>query len=300
MKPLNRIDIKQLRVLQGLLQERNLSRVADQLGVTQQAVSDQLKKLRNTLDDRLFIRTNNGVIPTPFAESLQPKIEHILDSLEDLLTPDEFNPETLTKTFTISSMDMEQVVLLPSLIKVLRKEAPKVKLAIKKLELDQLASSLLTGEVDLALSNPAFVPENYPVETLYSEQYCCVASKQNQHVKSTMTIEQIAKIPQLVVSPSRGDFTGAANHWFEQQGHPRNVVLSVPTFSAAKASIAESDLCGFIPSKLLPDRNLKEVTLDKDIPGFEVITVWHQRSAHDPLHQWIRKKLVQLSSDGNP
>ena len=105
MKLLNKIDIRQLRILQGLLKERNLSRVAEKMDVSQQAISDQLRKLRDTFDDRLFIRTSNGVIPTPFVESLKPKIDHILDSLENLLKPDIFDPATATDLFSISSTD---------------------------------------------------------------------------------------------------------------------------------------------------------------------------------------------------
>ncbi|BFM17097.1 LysR family transcriptional regulator [Maricurvus nonylphenolicus] len=296
MKLLSRIDIRQLRILSSLLQERNLSRVADQLGVTQQAVSDQLKKLRETLDDRLFIRTSNGVIPTPYAESLQPKVEHILAALEDLLTPQTFDPRTVTRTLTLCSTDLEQIVILPKLLKILRREAPGVRLAVKKLELDQLSTSLLTGEVDLVISNPDFAPPSYPSLSLYPEHYACVASKANKTVRKQMTVEQIAQIPQVVVSPSRGDFSGAANSWFEQQGHPRNVVLSVPTFSAAKACIAESDICGFIPARLLPDARLRVIELDADVPGFEVIAVWHNRSSQDPLHQWLREQLLAVAT----
>lgn len=295
MKLLNKIDIRQLRVLNGLLQERNLSKVADQLGVTQQAVSDNLKKLRATLDDRLFIRTSNGVIPTPYAESLHPKVEHILDALDDLLTPEAFDPKTVVRTLTLSSTDLEQIVILPRLLKILRKEAPGVRVAVKKLELDKLASSLPTGEVDLVISNPDFVPPSYPSLNLYSERYVCVASKSNKTVRKQMSVAQISQIPQVVVSPSRGDFSGAANLWFEQQGHPRNVVLSVPTFSAAKACIAESDICGFIPSRLLPDAGLRVIELDAEVPGFEVIAVWHNRSSQDPLHQWLREKILTVS-----
>lgn len=298
MKLLNRIDIRQLQVLQALLRERNLSRVADQLGVTQQAVSDQLRKLRNTLDDRLFVRTSNGVIPTPFAESLQPKLEHIFEALEDLLEPEAFDPKTVSRTFTLSSTDLEQKVILPNLLQLLREQAPGVKLAVKKLELDQIAHALLTGEIDLVISNPDFVPNHLPTLTLYPERYQCVVSKDNTSVQQNMTIAQIAEIPQLVVSPSRGDFVGAANQWFEEQGHPRNVVLSVPTFTAAKACIAKSDLCGFIPSRLLPDTDLNIIELDQEIPGFDVIAAWHQRSNQDPLHKWIREKMATIC--GNP
>ena len=92
MNAFNRLDIRQLRTLHYLLREQNVSRVADQLGVTQQAVSDQLKKLRITFNDRLFIRRGNGIAPTPFAEALQPKVINALNALEQLVEPLVFDP----------------------------------------------------------------------------------------------------------------------------------------------------------------------------------------------------------------
>ena len=294
MKLLNRIDIRQLRIMQGLLQERNLSRVADRLGVSQQAISDQLRKLRDTLGDRLFIRTSKGVIPTPFAQSLGPKIDHILTALEDLLTPVEFDPKTAQGLFSISSMDLEQRVILPKLVAFIRLEAPNLRVVIHQLELDKLATDLVTGQIDLVISNPDFVPSSYPQMQLYQEQYLCVAAINNPLPATQISVADIAKEPQLVVSPSRGDFSGAANLWFEAQGHPRNVVLSVPTFAAAKDCIGASDICGFMPSKLLPDPQLKVLNLEQHPPGFDVIAVWHQRSDQDQLHRWIREKLRTL------
>ncbi|REL24451.1 LysR family transcriptional regulator [Thalassotalea euphylliae] len=297
MNLLSKIDIRQLQVLKALLEKRNLSKVADQLGISQQAVSEQLKKLRHNFDDRLFIRTSNGVVPTPFAQSLQTKVTRALASIEDLLIAEEFDPKTISTTFTICSTDLEQTVILPKFLTLLRKHAPKVKLAVKTLSLDDIDSSLLTGKVDLVITNPMFAPNNYPSTTLYQEQYLCVASKDNQDIAVQSSISDVAKIPQLVVSPSRGEFSGAANKWFADQGHPRNVVLSVPTFTAAKACIAHSDLCGFIPARLLPDPTLKIISLDKQVPGFDVIAVWHQRSSQDKLHTYIRELLMQAASE---
>lgn len=292
---LSKIDIRQLQVLKALLEKRNLSKVADQLGISQQAVSEQLKKLRNNFDDRLFVRTSNGVVPTPFAESLQVKVVAALNSIEALLTAEEFDPKTITATFTICSTDLEQTVILPKFLTLLRAQAPNVKLAVKTLSLDEISSSLLTGQVDLVITNPFFAPKHYPSLTLYQEDYLCVASAHNDAVEQRLAIADIAKIPQLVVSPSRGEFSGAANQWFIEQGHPRNVVLSVPTFSAAKACIANSDLCGFMPARLLPDPLLKVIELDKQVPGFDVIAVWHQRSGQDKLHAYIRSLLLEAA-----
>ena len=296
MSLLSKIDIRQLNVLKALLEQRNLSKVAAQLGISQQAVSEQLKKLRHSFDDRLFVRTSNGVIPTPYALALQPKVNNAIASIEALLTKPEFDPNTVSSTFTICSTDLEQKVILPKLVQRLRQQAPNLKLAVKTLSLDDIDTKLLTGEVDLVITNPFFAPQNYPAKNLYQEDYVCVVSKQNQRLNKRASIAEIAKIPQLVVSPSRGDFSGAAQQWFVEQGHPRNVVLSVPTFTAAKACIADSDLCGFIPSRLLPDDELKVIDLDKKVPGFEVIAVWHQRSGQDQLHRYILDLLVDVAS----
>ena len=292
MNTLNRLDIRQLRTLFYLLRERNLSQVAKQLGVTQQAVSDQLRKLRDTFDDRLFVRSGNGVVPTPFAEALQPKLFNAIKALEQLTEPHQFDPATTHATFTISCTDLEQKTLLPTLLQLVRQQAPFLKVAVKKLELDRLASDLLNGDVDLVITNPDFAPPNYPATLLYQEKYVCVASKSNKKVKPKMSVAEVSRIPQLVVSPSRGDFSGSVQQWFHERGHPRNVMISVPTFTAAKATIASTDLCGFIPSTLLPDEDLKVIQLDCDAPGFDVISVWHQRSSYDPLHSWIRNKLA--------
>ena len=295
MNLLSKIDIRQLQVLKALLEKRNLSKVADQLGITQQAVSEQLKKLRYNFDDRLFVRTSNGVVPTPFAESLQGKVVHALNSIEALLSTEAFDPQTINTTFTICSTDLEQAVVLPKLLNLLRRYAPNIKLAVKTLSLDEIDTNLLTGSADLVITNPFFAPKNYPYLTVYQEDYLCVTSIYNKAVSQQCTVAEIAQIPQLVVSPSRGEFNGAANQWFVQQGHPRNVVLSVPTFTAAKACIANSDLCGFIPSRLLPDPALKVIELDKQVPGFDVIAVWHQRSGQDKLHTFIRELLLDAS-----
>lgn len=292
MNALNRLDIRQLRTLFYLLRERNLSQVAKQLGVTQQAVSDQLRKLRDTFDDRLFVRSGNGVVPTPFAEALQPKLFNAIKALEQLTEPHQFDPATTHATFTISCTDLEQKTLLPLLLQLVRQQAPFLKVAVKKLELDRLASDLLNGDVDLVITNPDFAPPNYPASLLYQEKYVCVASKSNKKVKPEMSVAEVSRIPQLVVSPSRGDFSGSVQQWFHERGHPRNVMISVPTFTAAKATIASTDLCGFIPSTLLPDEDLKVIQLDCDAPGFDVISVWHQRSSYDPLHSWIRNNLA--------
>lgn len=292
-KMVNQLDIKQLRTFVALIKVRNLSRVAEQLGVSQQAVSEHLKKMRNVFNDRLFIRSGNGVQPTALAVALQPKVTATLEAFDSLLTPDTFSPSTASTTFTLACTDFEQVSLLPSVLADIRQLAPKLKIAIKKLELDSLANDLKNGEVDLAITNPSLAPSTYPSETLYRERYKCVVSSQSKLSKNEMTVAQISKIPQVVVSPSRGDFSGAIHHWFEAKGHPREVFMSFPTFSAAIETIHSTDLCGFVPSALIPNRKLRVIELHETPPGFDVICTWHHRLSNDPLTLWIKELLVK-------
>ena len=117
MNGINRLGIKQLRVLQLLLQERNLSKVANIMGLTQQAISEQLKKLRHTFDDDMFIRTSNGVMPTQVAENMEHQVNQILADIDNLIAGEQFNPAALSGVLQISSSDYALVTILPMLLK---------------------------------------------------------------------------------------------------------------------------------------------------------------------------------------
>lgn len=288
---LAKLELKQLRVFQALIREQNLSRVADQMNVSQQSISEQLKRLRDIFSDRLFIRTSNGVIPTPLTDKLAPKVTSLLLEVETLLETDHFDPAQADGVFHISATDFEQRVILPNLLKQVREQAPKLKIAVHQLKLDKLAQQLMLGEIDLVLSTPDFVPQNYPTLHLYHESYVCVASKQSKVSRKTVTATDIAPLPQLVVSPSRADLRGMVDQWFELQGVSRNIVLSVPSFAAAIDLMAQTDILAFLPSRLLPDERLSLVKLKEHPPGFDVIAAWHVRSGQDALHQWIRSLL---------
>lgn len=296
---LAKLELKQLRVLRALLHERNVSRVAEQLGVSQQTVSEQLKRLRNIFDDRLFVRTSNGIIPTPVAERLSPRLDKLLNDVEALLESETFDPAGEDGILTISATDFEQRVILPSLLKLLRQQSPKLKVIVYKLEIDQMGQQLSTGKIDLVLSTPNFVPGNCPSMHLYTENYVCVCAHgasilgqgNIKKPQQKISAKAIASYDHIVVSPSRGDLRGMADDWFEAKGLQRNVVLSVPSFAAAAECVAETDTLAFLPSRLLPDARLQQVHLTEYPPGFAVIAAWHTRSSQDPLHQWVRALL---------
>jgi DNA-binding transcriptional LysR family regulator len=302
---LAKLELKQLRVLRALLRERNVSRVAEQLGVSQQTVSEQLKRLRDIFDDRLFVRTSNGIIPTPVAERLSPRLDKLLNDVEALLEGESFNPAAVDGILNISATDFEQRAILPQLLKVLRQQAPALKVIVHKLEIDHMAQQLLTGQIDLVFSTPNFVPNNCPTLHLYHESYVCVSAKGSKLISDSNTMrlaqlmspQELSLFDHLVVSPSRAHLRGMADDWFEAKGLQRKVVLSVPSFAAAAECVADTEILAFLHSRLLPEPRLQQVHLTEYPPGFDVIAAWHPRSGQDPLHLWIRTILSELNSD---
>ncbi|MBN8241323.1 MULTISPECIES: LysR family transcriptional regulator [Gammaproteobacteria] len=293
MSDISRVDLKQLRVFKILLKERSVTRAASQMGMTQQAVSAQLSKLRDAFQDRLFIRSGQGVIPTPLAEQLEPRVNAVFESIDRLMAPDDFNPTTVEATYVISATDYAVAVVLPRLMMKLRKLAPGLKLIVRDFESDRLYALLASGDVDLALTFPAFVPESCQTQWLFSEHHVCVTRKDSPLLARPLTIGDVAGLPQLIVSPTRANLIGSADEWFASNGYKRNVVMSVPSFSAAPVCVASTDCIAFLPSRILPNPLVKEIELDQSPPCFDVIAAWHSRSSQDPLHSWILTLLQQ-------
>lgn len=294
MADINNLEIKQLRVLAAVLQHKSLTKASTQLGITQQAVSEQLRKLREIFQDRLFIRSSHGVVPTPKAQALEPKIQHILLAIGGLSDSTQFNPADLNGVYRISASDYAIQVILPSLLAEIRKHAPNLKLIIRRFESDNLYQLMASGDVDLALTFPAFIPETCPSILLYEERHVGVTSKACVDLFSDLTLAEVAAAPQLVISPSRANLKGSADEWFASKGFKRNTIMSLPSFSAAPDCIAAMEVLAFLPSRMLPNDMLAEIVLPEPLPTFEVIAAWHPRSSQDQTHAWIKSLLQNL------
>ncbi|WPC73419.1 LysR family transcriptional regulator [Vibrio porteresiae] len=297
MSGIQRLDIKQLRVLEALLIERNLSRVAAQMGLTQQAISEQLRKLRALFNDELFVRQGNTMVPTPLAIELGRRVSSILSDMESLLTLHEFTPSLYEGVITISATDYAIDALLPQFLKAVRKEAPLLKIIITDFESDNVGPLLTSGELDFALTFPPFVPDYIKRFVLFDEQHICVASVESPMQDQSLSIADIAALPQLVISPSKANLKGSHDEWFAKQGLKRNIVMSIPSFKAAPDILYTTDMIAFYPSRLLPNPKVKPLNIDINTPKFEVIAAWHTRTEQSQIHQWVLAKLREVCSE---
>jgi len=292
---LDKLDIRQMKLLLMLTEKQSISRTADSLNVSQQAVSLQLKNLRAIFHDQLFIRSGHGVVPTPRAEQLAVTIKNIMRDLEALAQPELFNPSGVEQTFIISATDYAQHALIIDLVREIQLKAPGLKIVVRNLEIDTLEQSFQTGATDLVLTIPEFLPENIPFSPLFSETYVCVSGINGPEIRIT-ELEQLNHFDYLIVSPSRPNLRSSSESWFKKQGINRRIVASIPSFSMIPHYLAASGLLAFIPSRLLPDEKLQTIELPASPPGFDLVVAWHPKTSRNALHQWVIAELQQLAA----
>lgn len=289
----SRLNVKQLRVFVALLKDGNMSRVAEEIGLTQQAISAHLSALRDVFQDPLFLRNGRGVTPTDLALELGAEMEDILASLERLVHRAAFDPAGVKATLNVSAADYAHAVAVTPRLARIRDMAPGLKLVLTDLEVDALPAKMASGEIDVVVSIPEYVPAHYARRVLLQEEYVCVAAKGSRFTRGKHPLERVAQQPHVVVSPRRGNLLGSADSWFHEQGLRRETVLSAPHFLLIPGIIVATDALAFIPSRLLPDTRLAKVNIAGDTrpPGFELIAAWHPRSAQNPLIKWFTEML---------
>jgi len=292
-------DLNLLKTFDVLLEERNVSRAAERLALTQPTVSGMLSRLREMFDDPLFIRTQHGMLPTPRAEALGPGVSRLLADANALLASDRFDPWTSERTITISVNDYMQSCLIVPFVRVLREEAPRMRLVIRHLEVVDLRPMLERGQIDMAITIPEFSDPTLQVQALYEEEYVAVVREDHPIGRGRISVDRFLSFDHVVVSPSDGALVGPADAALAQLGRERRVALSVPSFLVLKEVLETDDLIAFVPRRLIgrhPAR-LRQIRAPVEVPGFSVIAAWHNRTHRDPSLQWVRERLTRLARE---
>jgi DNA-binding transcriptional LysR family regulator len=291
---IDRLEITHLRTLAALGRHASMSEAAEALGVSQQAISLQLKRLREILGDPLFVRTGHGMAPTPYARLIEPHVLGVLARLNDIPLPDSLTPDRIERTLVISATDYTQRVIVGPLIRDLRASAPKVRVLVADIEAGSLTRKMQQGEIDLTFTSSGYVAPGLLSEPLFVERYTCVCSNEALRRDEPMPLEQLVLHDFIITSPGLPNFKGSADAWFEMQGQPRRVAVCVPSFFMAQEYLKQSDLVGFLPSRLLPIDGLFEIPLASHPPGYQVVAAYHPAAQHDPFMTWLLGRVRQL------
>lgn len=294
MDNLRNLDLNLLRTLNVLLQEHNVSRAAERLYLSQPSVSVQLAKLREIFKDPLLIPGPRGMQPTARAESLRQPLYVALDALNEVIQPlQPFDPSTASLTWKIAATDYSETTVLLPILPILRDSAPNVRIGIVQLAPRLIARQCELGEIDLAFHIAGEVPEGLRARTLFKEDYVLVGRSGHPRLRRRPTVAQFCKLDHVLVSPDGGGFHGVTDSVLERVGLKRRVMLSVPHFTFVRDVLLRTDLVAMLPSRLVrSDTGLTVVQAPVEVPGYELVMLWHERLHRDPSHQWLRELVI--------
>ncbi|CAM4278736.1 LysR family transcriptional regulator [Bordetella muralis] len=292
---LRRVDLNLLVTLDTLLDERNVTRAAQRLHLSQPTVSVQLGKLRDIFNDPLLLPGPRGMRPTARADELREPLRQALESLEYAVAPSSpFDPAQARQIWRIAASDYgESTIVLPAL-PGLRMAAPGTRLAILSLSPTTLARQAEQGDIDLAFHISEEAPPGLRRRSMFTERYVLAGRRGHPRLKRRPTLAQFCKLDHVIVSPVGGGFQGPTDAVLAQRGMTRNVALSVPHFLFLDSVLANTDLVAMVPSRLVRNsRTLQTVEPPFEAPGFEMLMLWHERVHRNPAHQWLREHMAK-------
>jgi DNA-binding transcriptional LysR family regulator len=280
--------------------------------MTQPAVSNALRRLRDTLGDELVIRTAHGVKPTSRAEELWPVVRRAMADLEAAVTPETFDVSRATTTFRMAMADATAALWLPFLVRSIERDAPGLNVRMVPLTTREPRPMLLRGDIDLAIGFfPGVVAQlasgqNTAVsqirhERLYTGEYVCVMRKDHPLANEELTLDKYCEAHHLLVSFS-GRAKGLMDEALSALGRQRRILLTVNQFFTAGRVVASSDLITVLPRHLIASTGMTEALIAKELPfelpDVHVDMLWHERDARNPAHKWLRSQLSASTEEG--
>ena len=306
------VDLNLLRVFDTLYELRSVTRAATRLGLTQSAVSHALRRLRDALDDPLFVRAPGGLHPTARAAEIAPGVREGLAQLRGALSPTEFDPATASRTFTLAAGSYFCVLLVPELIARVRTVAPDVVLRVVPLAPD-LLSELDENAVDLVLGAFTRVPPRLRTEPLFREELVWIAAADNPIAQAPVTPEQLRGAARLMISGGRPFESlrsatadgGLARKAIAEAGEAavlhegEDAGMVYDAFTAMRV-VGGTDLVALVPRRFAErsagPRSFVLLEGVEDGGGIDLVTLWHGKVDDDPGLAWLRGLIREIVS----
>ena len=306
-----RVDLNLLVYLDVLLRECNVTRAAEELGISQPAMSNSLRRLRDLFDDPLLVRTSDGMTPTDRALELQPLIRNVLAAAEIAVLPKTiFDAAASDRIFRIMASDYTEVTLLPQLLTRLRKEAPNIRLDIMTPS-DVSFHDVERGKVDLVINRFDTLPQSFHQVHLWDDSFSCVMSASNPVIKNWSLDSYLSHKHVWVSKTGMGVGVGMSSDDVQRLGWvdealgkldaKREITVFTRHYQAALLLGEQENLIVTIPTiaARTMSNNPKVVILDPpfEIPRMRLKMVWSPLLQRDPGHKWLRQMIKDVSSE---
>jgi DNA-binding transcriptional LysR family regulator len=308
---ISKVDLNLLIYLDVLLREKNVTRAASQLNITQPAMSNGLKRLRTLFNDPILVRTSDGMVPTERARALGPAIRKILLELEEALQgEEEFNEQNSQRVFRLMASDYAASTLLPSLLKHINQVAPSVTIDIMTPS-DVNFHDVEEGKIDMAINRFDELPQSFHQKTIWRDSFSCLLNADNP-VVSKFNLNAYLASKHVWVSktgfgvgvgmdPKDVQKLGWVDESLARLGKKRDISVFTRNYHVAMQLAFEADLIATLPTKAaLLHKNDANYTILKppfEIPDIELKMIWSPLLHHDASHIWFRQLVMEAAKN---
>jgi DNA-binding transcriptional LysR family regulator len=304
------LDLNLLRVFDVVMVERNVTRAAARLSMTQPAVSNALRRLRDAVGEDLFVPGATGVTPTAHAQAVWPAVRSAMDGLRGVFDPQDFDPTRDEHDFTLCMADATADVLMPAVLRVLERDRWRISMRVLALTTRDPRPQIEQGHADIALG---FFPDVAAalaseggsgmtvLDDLYACEYVCVMRRDHPLAQEAeLSLDGYCSARHLRVNFA-GRPHGFVDEALARLGRRRRVVLTLNQFSTAGRVVRESDLLTVLPRSYVPATGLAdELTIRAfpcALPRIEVAMLWHRRHERDAAQRWLRSTMTRVAHD---
>jgi DNA-binding transcriptional LysR family regulator len=308
---INRVDLNLLVYLDVLLRERNVTQAANQLNLSQPAMSNGLRRLRDLFEDPLLVRTSDGMTPTERALELEPMVREILSTVDRALQPTAaFDPASAERIFRIMASDYAESTLLPSVLFKLRQQAPGIILDIMTPS-DVSFLDVERGKVDMVINRFDTIPQSFHQIMVWTDSFSCLLSVDNPLLKD-FTLDNYLAAQHVWVSktgmgvgvgvdPQDVQRLGWVDAAIAKLGKKRKISIFTRHYQAAMILAEQNDLVVTLPSlaaQLQHDNpRLAIKTPPLEIPPLELKMAWSPLLQHNPANRWLRNLIVETGRE---
>lgn len=305
MSNLRTFDLNLLVAFDVLMRELNVTRAAEQMFITQSAMSHILNRLRQKLDDPLLVKTPTGMKPTERALALIGPVRILLAEMEQLLQPPlEFEAGTSQRRFALAATDYLELLLIPALSGLINPIAPGIDLHVKRTETSFPVTQLENGSLDVVLGFESVLdpPAQLHCQKLFDDEMVCVVRQNHPVIRSAPSLEEYIAVPHMLIS-WKGSPAGIIDQYLLELGVERRIKLIVPNFLSAPLIVAQTDMILSLPYKLA-ERFTMFVPLEifpvpLNLPTYDLVMIWHPLHDKDPAHLWLRDKITAIGRTVN-
>jgi DNA-binding transcriptional LysR family regulator len=296
---LGSFDLNLLVVFEAVFRERSVTLAGDRLGLSQPAVSHALRRLRYLVNDELFVKTPEGMMPTPRAEQLARPVRRALNELVLALEPETFDPASAERNFVLAVNNYAAVVLAGPIIAKCSSMAPHIRLSLRPSGTLNVMEMLEHGELDLVISNREPPSERFASRVLIMDRYVVTMREASSAAHGSLCLADFAKLPHLSISSS-GEDLSFIDSALAKNGLSRRIALDAPYLSAG-AVLTMSDMVAVLGRHLAQEfcRSfpLKMTELPFEAPQLRISMLWHERLDKQPSHRWLRETIAALAME---